>query len=81
MNETIDLNDKVSVVLTKYGAEVLNANNEEMENKCPSIARKTDYKEGDIYEDQLWSVLGDFEGCFYIGHKMVFNQLKKVKTL
>lgn len=75
----MNLNDTVTVVLTKFGAHLLNVRNYKL-NKLfmkKSFAYKVDYKEGDVYENTLWTILGLFSDCFYAGHEAPFTDLEK----
>ena len=67
--ETVNINARIRVTLSKEGAEAINTHNSllvtEITTAYPSLNfdLKIDYKEGDIVEDSLWSVfemLGDY---------------------
>ena len=76
----MELNDNVSVELTKEGAEVLNAYNAVFKARY-GLKLKTDYVEGDIVEDQLWEFFGIFGGSHYqnCGAPVLFRNLEKVQ--
>lgn len=62
----MDLNDEVRVTLTEKGAEIINAANKEMADKCQftSIYFKHDYKEGDHYQKELHDIMYHFGGSY-----------------
>jgi hypothetical protein len=75
----IDLNDTVSVILTKWGATYLNARNMyKNETDTGTLIYKTDYKEGDVYKEQLWKLILDFKDGFRFDKEKVFKQLIKI---
>lgn len=83
--EEVNLNDSVEVVLTKSGAECLNKCNEHKNKplklywcKIPPIY-KTDYKEGDVYVDQLWMIIQIFAKEVGLGFDMPFSGIKIIK--
>lgn len=75
----IDLNDTVSVELTEWGATYLNATNIfkgiTLTQKCHY---KTDYKAGDVYQNQLWQLILEFKDGIRFDKEKPFNKLKKV---
>jgi len=75
----MDLNDTVTVTLTAKGAEILNKENEEIAKRVPSYNWKTDYKDGDEYRTQLWSLFGHFGAYCYAGGQHCFNDLQPYK--
>lgn len=79
----MELNDQVKVTLTAYGASVLNEDNKQWKERYPKAfsSEKTDYKEGDIYENQLWCILGRFTDSFQAGRQIPFTDLAKVEKL
>lgn len=79
-NCPIDLNDTVSVILTKWGATCLNARNM-YKNETDTVKPiyKVDYKEGDVYEGQLWQLILDFKDGFRFDKEKVFKKLTKVR--
>lgn len=77
--ETIDLNDTVTVELTEWGAVYLNAlNTYKSEIATGRSFYRTDYKEGDIYRNQLYQLLMDFKDGIKFERPKPFNKLKKV---
>ena len=59
----------------------LNEDNKQWKERYPKAfsSEKTDYKEGDIYENQLWCILGRFTDSFQAGHQIPFTDLAKVE--
>lgn len=55
----VNLNDKVQVVLTQYGADWLNNKNSEIGKKFPRYGYDSHY-EGEIYNTQLWCLFEEF---------------------
>ncbi len=85
----MELNDIVSVTLTKYGADFLNSKNkkERKENSylrefCPKELveklRPIDYQEGTKLQESLWIILNWFGTCFNIGDNVPFTNLHTV---
>lgn len=76
--ETIDLNDTVTVELTEWGAIYLNALNT-YRRKIATGRQfyRTDYKEGDIYRNQLYQLIMDFKDAIKSERPKPFNMLKK----
>lgn len=72
----INLNDKVAITLTGYGAALLNETNKRYNAVYPTLHWKTDYKEGYIYIGKLWAVLGLF--TYEAGGMIPFTDLIKV---
>jgi len=68
----INLNQIATVVLTKEGADRLNEINLRYLNPALFHSLKTDYKEGDIYKAQLWSLFQDFGSMISLGSKVPF---------
>ena len=73
----ININTRAKVTLTERGAKVLNDYNrgfhlsgdrEKDEKMFP-----TKYKEGDAYEDELWSLMHIFGPHIYMGAPIVFT--------
>lgn len=79
ITDGIDMNDSVSVELTEWGATFLNAANI-FKNATISQRHqyKTDYKAGDIYQNQLWKLILDFKDGIRFDKEKAFNNLKKV---
>lgn len=72
--EGIDLNDTVSVELTEYGADFLNEYNKK---NC----LQKEYKEGDIYKNQMWHLMHIFTESIRFDKPKPFNNLKFDKQL
>ena len=55
-----NINDYCSVILTGTGAAILNKNNEDYNARFAhlgiQLTCKTDYKKGDTFKDQFWSM-------------------------
>lgn len=76
--EEIDLNDTVTVELTEWGAVYLNAlNTYKSEITTGKPIYKTDYKEGDIYRNQLYQLIAEFKDGIRFDKPKPFNKLKK----
>lgn len=73
----INLNDTVTVTLTKRGAEILNDDAKEFNSKF-SLHLKDSHKEGDEYENQLWCMFERFGEFCSAGSESVFTNLRKV---
>lgn len=79
----MNLNDSVTILLTKSGANILNADSERMNKTFSSmfeksgIILKTDYKEGDVYENILWWILSLYADCYENLDYPPFTDLKK----
>lgn len=75
----IDLNDIVSVELTDWGATYLNAlntfNNTTYRYSHPN---KTEYKAGDVYQNNLWLLIQEFKGSNRFDKNHPFCKLKKI---
>lgn len=78
MMNGIDLNDTVTVTLTKRGAEILNEQNEFFNNAQDLEKLNTDYKAGGDYRDALRRIMGRFGGYTYDKKEPVFTNLRKV---
>lgn len=74
----MDLNDQATIVLTKFGANILNMSNAGMNKAFPAagIIWKTDYNEGDTYQSILWEILSIFSECYTAGHDVPFTDLE-----
>ena len=73
--EEIDLNDTVTVELTEWGAVYLNALNT-YRRKIATGRQfyRTDYKEGDIYRNQLYQSIAEFKDGISFDKEKVFKQ-------
>lgn len=71
-----NVNDYVKVELTELGANVLNKHNARSNESMAAIGidlvSKTDYKAGDWYKDQFWSILRLFGEHFILGSEAPF---------
>lgn len=77
-DEGIDMNDTVTCILTKEGAEILNDVYSGMNEHFPNGHKmKCDYQEGDTYENQLWSIISYFQP-FRIGQDVYVKNIKKI---
>lgn len=72
----MNLNEPATVILTVLGANVLNANNEEFNEKFKREL-KTDYKEGDTYENLLLVILHHFSDYYEDPFHIPFTNLEK----
>lgn len=79
----MNLKDPVTIVLTQSGASILNADNERMNTtfspmlEKSDIVLKTDYKEGDVYENLLWLILSLYADCYENLDLPPFTNLEK----
>ena len=67
----INLNDSCFVVLTNVGAEHINQINNKA-NLRFSVDFRVDWKEGDIYRGQLWSLMELFGSSLGLGNPVPF---------
>lgn len=69
MKQEFNINNRVEFVLTERGASILNKRAEKLKERFPRhTEHNTDYKEGDIYRNQLWTVMQIFGGsCIGLG--------------
>ena len=71
-----NVNDYVKVELTELGANILNKHNARSNENMAAIGidlvSKTDYKAGDWYKDQFWSILRLFGDYFILGSEAPF---------
>lgn len=73
----MDLNDTVTVTLTKRGAEILNGQARILNSRILSHHFDDSHFEGEIYKTQLWSIIDHFGGYCSIGSEIVFTNLRK----
>lgn len=75
-HEVQNVNDYVKVELTGLGANILNKHNARSNESMAAIGidlvSKTDYKAGDWYKDQFWSILRLFGDHFILGSEAPF---------
>lgn len=70
-------NDYVTVVLTGAGADTLNAEGRRFNAQFPSFARwRTDWRMGEQYRGQFWSVCDDFRDHWAAGAAMPFSDMR-----
>lgn len=76
----MELQDRVTVTLTKHGAKILNKRNR-MANKISHLnSARTDYKEGDLITSHFDVILDIFKNEFYVGnHKICFKNITPVQ--
>ena len=71
-----NVNDYVKVELTELGANILNKHNARSNENMAAIGidlvSKTDYKAGDWYKDQFWSILRLFGEHFILWSEAPF---------
>lgn len=69
----VNVNDYAEVTLTQKGAETLNAYNKEFvdfflqRNINTTLKSKTDYREGDVFKQQMWCLFNIFGKDFALG--------------
>ena len=71
-------NDKVCVLLTITGANILNCLNKKANTGFllrSSVRFRTDYKEGEIYSDKLWHLMKVFGDKCDLGLEVPFIDL------
>lgn len=69
-----NMNKTVAVTLTQHGAEILNKSRAATKEGLPEAAQewfKSDYKAGEEYRAQLWSLMQDFGAHIYLGMSQV----------
>lgn len=77
----MELQDRVTVTLTEYGAKKLNECNKDFNDRCPKVKPfKTDYKEGDEVTNCLHEIIKSFEGQFSVGSNVCFRNLRPADT-
>lgn len=79
-----NMNDAVVIVLTAHGARLLNAYHKSVNERLAKFrdAEKyaTDYKEGDVFEGQLWCIFECFNDYnWHIGADAPFTRILKRK--
>lgn len=72
----MNLTDPATIVLTELGANILNAENVDFNEKF-NHELKTDYKEGDVYENPLWLILVHFNDCYGDPFRPPFTNLER----
>lgn len=74
-------NDTVSVLLTSFGAEIVNKKNKANNSLLEGMnikPLKTNYKDGDRYEAELWNIMRLFGPHCYNGNSIAFKSMEKV---
>ena len=72
----MELQDRVTVVLTKHGANVLNNQNKEYNDKFPKAERRrTDYDVGMFLSDSLFNIINTFKDHFNPGSCVCFTNI------
>ncbi|WP_065218040.1 MULTISPECIES: hypothetical protein [Butyricimonas] len=72
----MELQDRVTVVLTQYGANVLNKQNKEYNDKFHKAEiLKTNYVAGDFLSDHLFCIIDTFKDHFHIVTKACFTNI------
>lgn len=74
----MELNNMVEVTLTKKGADIINKINRDTLAYFPSLELRTNYKEGDKYEEQLYEMFYKFGVHCCPGSDLVFTNLTEV---
>lgn len=79
----MELQDRVTVVLTKHGANVLNKQNKEYNDKFPKAERRrTDYVVGELLSDHLFNIINTFKDHFNPGSCVCFiNIMPEIKGI
>lgn len=73
----MDLNDTVTVTLTRRGAEILNKEARRLNSIFKININRDDFKEGDNYKGSLWMMFEKFGGYCSAGSEAVFTNLRK----
>ena len=81
----MELQDKVTVVLTKHGANVLNNRNKEYNDKFPKARRlRTDYDVGMFLSDNLFNIINTFKDHFnpesYVCFTNIIPEIKGIEV-
>lgn len=69
-------NDYVTVVLTKAGAEHINAKRKAFYDEYPQLKRRENYpnyKEGEVFRTQFWALVNDFHEMLTMGSMAPFE--------
>ena len=75
----IQINQKAQVQLTKFGADILNTLNRRANGGFllnSSLRFRVDYKEGELYRNQLWFLFQVFGSSFELGLEAPFVDLE-----
>ncbi len=81
----MELQDRVTVVLTKHGANVLNKQNKEYNDKFPKAERRrTDYDVGMFLSDNLFNIINTFKDHFnpesYVCFMNIIPEIKGIQA-
>lgn len=81
----MELQDRVTVVLTKHGANVLNNRNKEYNDKFPKARRlRTDYDVGMFLSDNLFNIINTFKDHFnpesYVCFTNIIPEIKGIEV-
>lgn len=71
----IHVNDVVLVKLTKRGAFMVNEQNKELMYRFPQQKLKTNYREGEWYEQYMWVLMKHFGYEFTLGREAPFTDI------
>lgn len=82
-----NMNDKVAIVLTANGAKIINAHHVKVNEMLSEYIKyknvepyATDYKEGDVFEGQMWCIFECFKGSYWhLGADVPFTRILKRK--
>lgn len=79
----MELQDRVTVTLTEHGANVINNQNKEYNDKFPKAERRrTDYVVGELLSDHLFNIIDTFKDHFRIGTMACFmNIIPEIKGI
>lgn len=69
----VNINARVTVKLTERGAKLVNSRNAEFNKTLRTSQCKTDYKAGDEYHSQLWSLMAEFGVAISMGSEVPFE--------
>lgn len=73
----MELNNIVTVTLTKRGADILNRKAMRLNRVFKIMLNREDYKEGDDYTGSLWMMFECFGQACLAGSEAVFTNLRK----
>lgn len=72
----MELQDRVTVVLTQHGANVLNNKNKEYNEKFPdSDCLRTDHAAGEFLSDRLFNIIDTFKDHIHLGGIVCFKYI------
>ena len=81
----MELQDRVTVVLTQHGANVLNKQNKEHNDKFPNEkSLRTDHTAGELLSDNLFNIINTFKDHFnpesYACFKNIIPEIKGIEV-